>query len=594
MTLSQVIRALAAEEIKTSLEQLGHTWEDFDLPAQLPLPHNILGNPLIQYELSYDSTTNQTLAQQVQTLNNDQQQVFNILIDCVQNPHPSNLFFLDGPGGTGKTYLYSTLSANLCINNCIVIELASSGIAANELIGGKTAHSLLKIPLELEPTSTCDINFNLQTADLIREAALIIWDEAPMCHRNVFEAVDRTLRDIMQCDNLMGGKVFLLGGDFRQILPVVVRASKPQMINATLKKSPLWKDVEQLQLTQNMRNPTESNFLLSIGNGTAGVSTNLPDERLVTFPRECCIENTTVDCLIDTVFTDFENNYQNTEYIKDRVILAPTNTTVDEINSKIIDKMAVEGRVYYSADSIELSDNVNLTLYPTEFLNSLNFNGVPLHRLSLKIGMPVILLRNLKGQKSLANGTRLIIRHMYDHIIDAEIAFGKFAQSHVFLPRITLCPAPTLHLPFSLKRRQFPVKPCFAMTINKSQGQTIKNVGLYGEVFTHGQLYLAASRVKELKNFKLRFFKLKQKIPSPSHAAPRTTRYIPSTRRHGLSTLTSGRQGRGREQSDPLLLVYNKILRPIEWCKQNRLNSNIDRATIKRNFQFVSNFAIEK
>ena len=56
-----------------------------------------------------------------------------------------------------------------------------------------------------------------------------------MCHCNVFEAVDHTLRDIMQCDNLMGGNVFLLGGDFRQILPVVVRASKPQMINATLK-----------------------------------------------------------------------------------------------------------------------------------------------------------------------------------------------------------------------------------------------------------------------------------------------------------------------------------------------------------------------
>ena len=160
------------------------------------------------------------------------------------------------------------------------------------------------------------------------------------------------------------------------------------MINATLKKSPLWKDVEQLQLTQNMRNSTESNFLLSIGNGTAGLSTNLPDEHLVTFPRECCIENTTVDCLIDTIFTDFENNYQNTEYIKDRVILAPTNITVDEINSKIIDKIAAEGRVYYSADSIQLSDNVNSTLYPTEFLNSLNFNGVPLHRLSLKIGMP--------------------------------------------------------------------------------------------------------------------------------------------------------------------------------------------------------------
>jgi hypothetical protein len=130
-------------------------------------------------------------------------------------------------------------------------------------------------------------------------------------------------------------------------------------------------------------------------------------------------------------------------------------------------------RTYQSADSVVQGEQRGV--YPTEFLNSLSMSGVPPHTLTLQEGCPVILLRNMPS--GFANGTRLIVVKLMQHIIDAEIATGPDKGRRVFIPCLNITPSDTERMPFTLRRQQFPLWPAFAMTINKAQGQTLQTVG---------------------------------------------------------------------------------------------------------------------
>lgn len=147
--------------------------------------------------------------------------------------------------------------------------------------------------------------------------------------------------------------------------------------------------------------------------------------------------------------------------------------------------------VYTSIDSVVNTDDaIN---YPVEFINSLKPSGLPYHKLILRVGTPVMLLRNLKPPQ-LCNGTRLKVKALHRNVVEATILTGCAQGETVFVPRIPLIPN---DLPFEFKRIQFPLKVCFAMTINKSQGQTLKFAGidLRENCFSHGQFYVACSRV---------------------------------------------------------------------------------------------------
>ena len=114
----------------------------------------------------------------------------------------------------------------------------------------------------------------------------------------------------------------------------------------------------------------------------------------------------------------------------------------------------------------------------------------------MQVNTPVMLLRNLDPRNGHCNGTRYLLTSITPHLLEATMLSGERAGSTLLIPRILLSPSDT-DLPFQLRRRQFPIRPAFCLTINKSQGQSLKHCGLLlpSSVFTHGQLYVAASRV---------------------------------------------------------------------------------------------------
>ena len=396
--------------------------------------------------------------------------------------------------------------------------MASTGIAALLLDDGNTAHSTLKIPLSCNETSVCGFKLHSNIAELIKKADIFIWDEAPTASKFTFESVDRSFRDVMKEisptleNEPFGGKTLIFGGDFRQMLPILPHGNRGDIISNCIKRSYLWKSIKKLTLSTNMRlnllDEVEakeqfefSKYLLRIGDGREPIIKELGED-IIELPEEMCFNEYKSSALINFVYNDFINRYKEQNYLINRSILCTKNITVDRINKDVLNMMPEQKVTYHSVDTPRDEDNANI--YPIEFLNSYNCSGFPPHELELKVNSIVILLRNLNPKQGLCNGTRLLVKAFRSYVIEAEIVSKTNCGARIFLPKIILHPNED-DSTVQFNRKQFPIRLAFALTINKSQGQTIKKVGLFVDspLFSHGHLYTAMSRVTTKKNLKI-------------------------------------------------------------------------------------------
>jgi hypothetical protein len=249
------IKALALSFIRDLLHKNNSDLDKHHLP--LPVhefqPVRTLAERLIHDERNYDvNLLRETVLRDSARMNPEQRIAFDEICAAVEAGN-GGAFFLDGFGGTGKTFVINSVLAKVRSDNRIALAVASSGIAATLLDGGTTAHSRFKIPIDIHADSTCSIPAQSPLAALIRDADLVFWDEAVMQHRHVFEAVDRTFRDIREDNRLFGGVTICFGGDFRQILPIIPKGTRGQIVSSCLKNSPLWQQIRVLRLTTNPR-----------------------------------------------------------------------------------------------------------------------------------------------------------------------------------------------------------------------------------------------------------------------------------------------------------------------------------------------------
>ncbi|XP_021759130.1 ATP-dependent DNA helicase PIF1-like [Chenopodium quinoa] len=301
----------------------------------------------------------------IQRLNPAQKEAFTCIMQHVNDKQPG-AFFIDGPGGTGKTFLYNALYAEIRLVNKIVLPTATSDIAAANIPFGRTTHSRFKIPLDSNASLACAVPKQGNLAALLRETTFIIWDEASMAHKENMESLDMLLQDLCENDSLFGGKVVVFVGDFRQVLPIVPRKTQQEAVKDSVVTSYLWPKLKTFKLTENIRaryDPLYSAFLLSLGNGELQQAENGYVPLSMEIVQPLAMDKDPVEEIMAATFPEFKGGGFGSDIFTKRALLTPMND--------------------------------DYSVYPKEFINKLCPWGMSPHELVLKKDYPVILLRNI-------------------------------------------------------------------------------------------------------------------------------------------------------------------------------------------------------
>ncbi|CCL99864.1 uncharacterized protein FIBRA_01889 [Fibroporia radiculosa] len=470
----------ALEEIGRSLEEHGKSLGVYGLPE--PAFHSR------EVELEFAQWKDREFlatraAKATAKLNAEQYQVYSEILDAVDDGRPL-CAFVDGKAGRGKTFLVNAICNKLRSLGRIVLPTATSGFASQLYPGGKTTHSTFKVPVDDE---IVDLESPIEAHDprgeLIREAAVIIWDEAPMAKSSVLKCVEETCRRVMCNDLPFGGKVVVLLGDFRQTCPVIRHGTRRQIVNASILSSPLWRQFSLYRLTQPVRNAEDMPFAEFVDSIGDGAGPHVPLDMLGKVSHR--------DELIDFVYP--QTTLADPVKCLKRAILAPTNDQVDEYNEEILSRIDGVQRTYQSADSLKEDEEIDGVSPETVLKNveRMPLPGVPSHGLTVKANGVYRLMCNYAPDRGLVKNTRVVIKSLGKRIITVRILRGLAGVSvldaeDILISRISF--TTPLESGHTLVRRQFPLSPAYATTFNSCQGLTLDVVGvdLTRPVFSHG------------------------------------------------------------------------------------------------------------
>ncbi|XP_074337324.1 uncharacterized protein LOC141674517 [Apium graveolens] len=226
--------------------------------------------------------------------------------------------------------------------------------------------------------------------------------------------------------NIPFGRITVVfGGDFRQILHVIPKASRTEVVRSSINQSSLWNHCKVFVLHQNMRlgygmNAEENqkiaefaNWVLDVGDGKVQNihPDNIYKDPKIIISRKYLVEKKTnvVKDIVDVTYPDFTKNYTTESYLKERAIFTPINAIVDKVNSHVLNLIPGITHSYLSQDSVDTEigndDNEYESSFPIEYLNLINMPSIPKHNLKLKVGAVVMLMRNLNQIMGLCNGT---------------------------------------------------------------------------------------------------------------------------------------------------------------------------------------------
>lgn len=460
----------------------------------LPEPEMVKGfSKALAHEYNWDLTSmREEQTGSTQCLTEEQRFIFDTVITSFESSD-GQLFFIDAPGGSGKSFTANCIMNHVRLSKSLVLACASSGIAATVLKGGSTAHNKFQLPIDLNEDTVCDVRPGTDRYKLLVDTKMIVWDEAPMMHRFAVDAVDHLFQRVKDDMRPFGGIIVVFMGDWRQTLPVLPLSSREQKIASTLLFSECWKNVKVMRLTENLRilkhggNSSWSDYLLSVGEGRLDTQV-INGIEYTKLPNSMVIESGKISDLLQAVYPNLNVNYTNMQWLYNRAIICPKNIDVQEINKTMLNLLPGEEQMFYSIDQV----NDNDMRATNEVINKLTPQGMPLHKISLKIGAIIMLLRNLNPAEGHCNGSRYIVTNMARHVIEAVIPDGLHKGKVLFIPRIFNTP-PKNFTPH-MTRIQFPIKLAFAITSNKSQGQSLQSIGIYLNAGKHIKILVSKTK----------------------------------------------------------------------------------------------------